>query len=203
MNCFKCKLPFDEIKLYLAHLKNSHLMRNVDFYKCSVIDCQKTFTQRKHFIKHLNNSHKNKNDSISENTRTDLSNESGLGGVECIVNMENDENTEISEVFVEKNDENDLEKILMKNLMVFLNKLHSNSSLTKQIIATIYDDIKVDIINPITSISSISSEDKEGILRAFESLDSYHKFTKNLGNHNMQISSEKLLYKSLKFKINF
>jgi len=53
ISCFICKIKFQDLNIYFAHLKLIHLLSSTSLYQCGIHNCSQNFTNFRAFSKHI------------------------------------------------------------------------------------------------------------------------------------------------------
>lgn len=181
-----CKDRFNCCDSYRVHMNVIH-MNAIKIFKCTKGECRSTFLSSKGLFDHLSRTHKypKKVQSEINNIASDKIYEKQI----VMNNVTQSQSTlELSENYESDRDINSTpvqdcmpqEGQLHEILLSFLMDLHANSHMTKEDINKIFNKIKIDIVDPITSMINLDQKEQNLIDTAFEKLNSQYKFEQTL-----------------------
>lgn len=197
--CFNdCRTIIKSVNDYRIHFRINHSFAALGKYECTFHGCQKKFMDSKSLLDHLSKLHKIAKSENSESVNNSkspiqfdeicqsISSFESQSTVCMSQSSQNDNNTEIPE---SDEDENMFENIFLD----FLMNLHAKSKLSKEVIKSIFDRMKVDVIDKICIIAGVDENIQLDINTAYKKLNTQYKFEKALKENDFLTSGKILM----------
>lgn len=184
--CFSdCRAVITSVNDYRIHFRINHNLTALGNYECTFHGCHKKFMDSKSLLDHLRKFHKLAKSEKSESEQNSKSQIQFNGICQSIssfesqstVNMsENSQNSNNTDIPDSDEDGNLFEKIFLD----FLMNLHARSKLSKEVIKTIFDTMKIEVIDKICMIAGLEESIQADIDTAYNMLNTQYKFEKTL-----------------------